>query len=117
MPCDFRTIRAGAFELPTDGDTDITIEFPAPGIDAERQAVLMYRARKVCDPLDRPARIGASLNGKALFEQSVTDPTDHSFHEVLDTKILRPTGNELTLIRKSDTGTVHLADLVLIYAI
>ena len=117
MPCDFRTIRAGAFELPTDGDSDITIEFPAPGIDAERQAVLMYRARNVCDPLNRPARIGVSLNGKALFEQSVTDPTDHSFHEVLDTKILRPTGNELTLIRKSDTGTVHLADLVLIYSI
>ena len=53
--------------------------------------------------------------GKALFEQSVTDPTDHSFHEVLDTKILRPTGNELTLIRKSDTGTLHVADLVVIY--
>ena len=52
--------------------------------------------------------------GEALFEQSVTDPTDHSFHEVLDTKILRPTGNELTLIRKSDTGTLHVADLVVI---
>lgn len=117
MPCDFRTIRSDAFELPTDGDIDITIEFPAPGIDAERRAILMYRARKVFEPFNRPARIGVSLNGKALFEQSVTDPTDHSFHEVLDTKILRPTGNELTLIRKSDTGTIRLSDLVLIYAI
>ena len=117
MPCDFRTIRSGVVELPTDGDADITIEFPAPGIDAELHAILMYRARKVCEPFDRPTRIGVSLNGKALFEQSVTDPTGHSFHEVLDTKILRPTGNELTLIRKSDTGTVHLADLVLIYSI
>jgi hypothetical protein len=53
MPCDFRTIRSDAFELPTDGDVDITIEFPAPGIDAERRAILMYRARNVFEPFNR----------------------------------------------------------------
>jgi hypothetical protein len=42
MPCDFRTITS-VFDLPTDGDIDIDLEFPAPGVNAGRRAILMYR--------------------------------------------------------------------------
>jgi hypothetical protein len=79
----------------------------------------MHRARKVINlPFGgESARLGASPNGKALFEQTISDPADRSFHEILDTKILRPTDNALTLIRRSDSGVIRPSDLVLIYAI
>jgi hypothetical protein len=119
MPSDFRTIRSSLFDLPTNGDIDITIEFPAPGVDSERRAILMFRAHLlVTGPFGvGPARIAATLNGKELFEQTISDTADRSFHHILDSKIVKPTDNALTLIRNSGSGTARLSDLVLIYAI
>jgi hypothetical protein len=123
MPCDFRTIRSTPFDLPTDGDIDITLpEFTAPGVNAGRRAILMYRARVTAEGpfggvFSGTATLSANLNHQVIFEQIHSGADDRSFHKILDSGIVQPANNTLTLTRTSGVGTIHLSDIVLVYGL
>jgi hypothetical protein len=118
MPCDFRTIRSTPFDLPTAGDIDIDLEFPAPGVNAERRAILMYRARvTVGGAFGGTATLTATLNRHVIFEQVYSGADDRSFHKILDPSIVRPADNKLTLATKPGGGTIQLSDIVLVYGL
>jgi hypothetical protein len=125
MPCDFRTIRPNAFTLPTAGDIDIDLEFDAPGVNADRRAILMYRASVTAggNIFGGTATLVATLNGEAIFEHVLSIGADRSFHRIIDSKIVQSGDNKLTLTRKSEagagagTGTIHLSDFVLIFGL
>jgi len=122
MPCDFRTITA-AFDLPTNNDIDIDLpEFPAPGVNAGRRAILMYRAHVTVEGpfgmvFSGTATLKAILNGQDIFEQVHSGADDRCFHKILDSGIVQPANNKLTLIRNSGDGTIHLSDFVLVYGL
>ena len=118
MPCDFRTI-TNVFDLPAGGDIDIDLEFPAPGVNAGRRAILMYRASVTGGGIGAifGATLKATLNGEDIFEQVHFRGSNRSFHKVFEKGIVQPTDNKLTLIRTSGGGTIHLSDIVLVYGL
>jgi hypothetical protein len=115
MPSDFTTIRAAPFDLPTGGDIDIDIEFPAPGVKANRRAILMFRLSVT--PGFSPDVLKATLNGRVIFEERFSSGPVRSLHKLVDFNTVIPVDNKLTLKRQSGTGIFHLSDLVLIYGI
>jgi hypothetical protein len=118
MPCDFRTIRPTPFDLPTAGDIDIDLEFPAPGTNADRRAILMYRAHVTAGgTFGGTATLTATLNHHLIFEQIHSGADDRSFHKILDPGIVQPANNKLTLTTKPGGGTIRLSDLVLVYGL
>jgi hypothetical protein len=120
MPSDFTTIRAAPFDLPTGGDIDIDIEFPAPGVKANRRAILMFRltVTGAASASFTASVLKATLNGRVIFEEKYfTSAPDRSLHKLVDFNTVKPVDNKLTLIRQSGTGIFHLSDLVLVYGI
>jgi hypothetical protein len=122
MPSDFITIRAAPFDLPTGGDIDIDIEFPAPGVKANRRAILMFRLSVTgggsAGGSSSPSVLKATLNGRVIFEEKFFSPgPDRSLHKLVESNTVIPVDNKLTLIRTSGTRTFHLSDLVLFYGI
>ena len=120
MPCDFNAIRSEPFDLPTEGDIDISLEFPAPGVNAARRAILMYRARVSGGGIVLVifgALLEATLNGEVIFEHRHRNASDQSFHWIIDSGIVQSANNTLTLIRKPPGATIRLSDLVLVYGL
>ena len=119
MPCDFNAIRSDPFDLPTEGDIDVSLEFPAPGVNAARRAILMYRARVSGGGLAGlfGALLEATLNGEVIFEHRHFNRGDQSFHKIIDSGIVQSANNTLTLIGKPPAATIRLSDLVLVYGL
>ena len=121
MPSDFTTIRVAPFDLPTGGDIDIDIEFPAPGVKANRRAILMFRLSVTgggsAGGILSPKVLKATLNGRVIFEERFSPGPERSLHKLVEASTVIPVDNKLTLKRQSGTGTFHLSDLVLIYGI
>jgi len=123
MPSDFTTIRVDPFDLPKGGDIDIDLEFPAPGVKANRRAILMFRlsitgGASAGEILGlTPSVLKATLNGRVIFEEKFLTPEPvRSLHQLVDFNTVIPVDNKLTL-RQSGPRTFHLSDLVLIYGI
>jgi hypothetical protein len=128
MPCEFVTIRVQRFDLPTNEDIDIDLEFSAQGVVTNRRAILMYQAfviRRSGGGLfgaigGQTATLVATLNGQPILEQALSvAPPGQSFHTIIDRNIVQAADNTLTLSRQAGqgTGTIRLSNLVLVYGI
>jgi hypothetical protein len=91
---------------PQTGRREVQFAFGAPDVWGA-PAMLAFRLESTGEVVLR-----AQLNGSLLFEQPLRTTPVRSFHELVSTRIVRPSGNELTMA-VSGQGSVTVSDLVL----
>jgi hypothetical protein len=82
--------------------------FNAPDVSGA-PAILAFRLESTGEVV-----LKATLNGILLFEQPLKASATRSWHEVISTSIVQPTGNKLTLAITGQ-GSVTVSDVVLHY--
>ena len=82
--------------------------FNAPDVSGA-PAILAFRLESTGEVV-----LKATLNGILLFEQPLKAAATRSWHEVISTSIVQPTGNKLTLAITGQ-GSVTVSDVVLHY--
>jgi hypothetical protein len=117
MPSNYTVIKDPATTLPRTNNAggnelSIDISFDAPGIQTDSTAtrpVLYYRV----DLNRNDVRLAVSINGTDVRTQNYKDLTS-TIHEVVQSGLVKPTGNRLTL-EAGNNGSIRVPDIVLLY--
>lgn len=110
---DFVVVHRGSVTLnPKEGSSDRHIQnIRVPGVDAASFAVLSFRV----DP-EQAITLQMRLNDTVVVRQTFNTAPQRSWHAVVDSNTLRPTGNELTVSATADgAAKVQVSDIVLFY--
>jgi hypothetical protein len=88
------------------------LNFDAPGIDDDSRPVLLFRVNP-----NGATQLQVIINGEEVGTSFSFHPDGdaRSFHEVVAAGLVKPANNTLEARRISESGSINVADIVLLY--